>query len=208
MTEFIQSIESFVLNLFGGNSFWAIFFIAALPLVELRGSILFGKALLKKGYSINNFEVFISSYLGAMTIVLIILLCLMPVMNWLKKTVLFSKIAHKLELKFKQKSEKIDGKKNDIFKMAGIILFVAIPVPGTGGWMASAVAVFIGLGFLKSLLAIGIGNLICAGIMMLISDILRNYIEIVLLIFFIFVFIIFLYAIYGLFIKKPKANAK
>lgn len=139
-----------------------------------------------------------------MIVVPIILLCLIPIMNWLKRTRFFSKIAHRLESKFKKRGEKLQTSKNDIFKMLGIILLVSIPIPGTGGWMASAVAVFIGLGFLKSLLSIAIGNLICAGLMMLISDILSDHLEIVLLIFFILMFIALLYLIYEIFIKKAK----
>jgi len=206
LTAIIEAVENFMLGLFLGNAFWAVLFVAVLPILEVRGAVLFGKALLEKGYSISNFEIFLASYLGAMIVVPIILLCLNPIINRLKKTKLFSKMAHKLEIRFKRKGEKIQSRKNDIYKMLGIVILVAIPIPGTGSWMSSAVAVFIGLGFLRSLISIAIGNLISTAIMMLVADVLKEHLEIVLLVFFILVVIALLYLIYEMFIKKAKTN--
>jgi len=202
LTQFLQSIENFILGLFSGNAFWAVFFIAMLPLFELRGSIIFGKSLILKSYGINNFGIFLASYFGAMIVIPIISLFYIPLINLFKRVKFFSKPIEKIESKFKKKGEKINSGKNDIFKMIGIALLVAVPLPGTGGWTAAAIAVFIGLGFLKSLISIAIGNLICGGIMMLVADVMSDYLEIFMLVFFIFIFILLLYFIYEIFIKK------
>lgn len=212
----VEAIQEFFLNLFGGNALAAIFVLAMIPIVELRGSILFGKSLMESGHIIQDWQLFLVSYLGSMIVVPIILLCLIPLINWLKKTKFFSKMANRLEAKFKKKSSNIadenktetSAKKKDIYKMLGIIIFVAIPLPGTGVWTGAAVAVFIGLGFKKSLLSVAIGDLIAGGIMMLIGALFSKYINWVLLGFFILVAIIFLYFIYEMFIKKDKSLGK
>jgi len=77
-------------------------------------------------------------------------------------------------------------------------------LPGTGVWTGSAVAVFIGLDFKKSLAAIAIGDLIAGGIVMLLGTLLDKYINWVLLGFFILVALMFLYFFYEIFLKKDK----
>ena len=51
----------------------------------------------------------------------------------------------------------------------GLLLFVAIPLPGTGAWTGSLVAALFGLPKRHSLLAVALGVLICGVIMSLAS---------------------------------------
>ena len=51
----------------------------------------------------------------------------------------------------------------------GLMLFVAIPLPGTGAWTGSLVAALFGLPKRQSLLAVALGVLICGAIMCLAS---------------------------------------
>ena len=58
----------------------------------------------------------------------------------------------------------------------GLFLFVAIPLPGTGAWTASLVSALLQLRIKKSLLAIGIGVIVCGIIMGVLSFSVANII--------------------------------
>ena len=69
---------------------------------------------------------------------------------------------------------RLGNKRSDIvrkYKLAGLVFFVAIPLPGTGAWTGSLVAYILGLKFWPTLIAICIG-VICAGIIVTILTLL------------------------------------
>ncbi len=97
-------------------------------------------------------------------------------------------------------------KKAEWFKFWGVLLFVAVPLPMTGVWTGSAVAVFLGLGFFKSLLAVAGGNLVAGGIMTLLSILFKDYIDAILFWFLIIVIVILVLFIIKIIIKTVKQN--
>lgn len=179
---------------FFGNPYVATFLIAMLPIVELRGAIPFGLLYVAEhsAISMNWFGAFAMGFLGSGIVAPLILLLLIPLLNWLKKTRLFRRPANWIESKFQKKSDKLKAKAiekaklkmGDISadmtdeeratveanidkkilwsKVIGVFTFVAIPLPFTGVWTGSAVAAFLKLDFKHSLLAVLLGNLVAA----------------------------------------------
>ena len=100
---------------------------AALPVIELRGAIPVGIAL-----GLSPIHSLILSFIGSMIPVPIILFTIRPIFNYLKRTKMFKNLVHRLTKKSLNKSGNI--KKYGVW---GLILFVAIPLPGTGVWSGS-----------------------------------------------------------------------
>jgi uncharacterized membrane protein len=129
---------------------------AALPVIELRGAIPAGISL-----GLSPIHALILSFIGSMIPVPIILFTIRPVFNYLKKTKMFKNLVHRLTKKSLNKSSNI--KKYGVW---GLILFVAIPLPGTGVWSGSLAASLLNMRFKLAFPAIFIGNLI-AGILIM-----------------------------------------
>ena len=51
----------------------------------------------------------------------------------------------------------------------GLLVFVAVPIPGTGAWTGTLAASILNLDFKKTMLAIIMGILIAGAIMLLVS---------------------------------------
>ena len=80
----------------------------------------------------------------------------------LKKTKKLSKLVNKLETKAMNKKDQIEK-----LKYWGLLLFVGIPLPGTGTWTGCLIAALLGMDKKKSMLA-AIGGVVMAGIIMMI----------------------------------------
>jgi uncharacterized membrane protein len=129
---------------------------AALPIIELRGAIPVGISL-----GLSPLHATGLSFLGSMIPVPFILFSIRPIFNKLKKTPMFSKVIHKL-------CHSSQGKSGQIQKYGiwGLILFVAIPLPGTGIWSGSLAAALLDMRFKWAFPAILVGNLIAAGLIL------------------------------------------
>ena len=73
-------------------------------------------------------------------------------------------MVHKLEAKAMSKSDKIER-----YEFWGLVLFVGIPLPGTGAWTGSLIAALLGVKFKKAFPAVVIGICIATIIMSLLS---------------------------------------
>ena len=80
----------------------------------------------------------------------------------MKKTKLFSGIVNKLEKKAMSKKDKIEK-----LQYIGLMLFVGIPLPGTGAWTGCLIAALLNMDKKKSMLY-AIFGVIMAGIIMLV----------------------------------------
>ena len=134
-----------------------IFIISLLPILELRGGLI-AAALLGVDWAVA----FPICVVGNMLPIPFILLLIRKVIEWLKKTKTFAKFAAKLESRAKEKSEGLD-KKTLKYKLIGLLLFVGIPLPGTGAWTGALVADALDLRMKYSLPIITLG-VILAGI--------------------------------------------
>lgn len=133
---------------------------AALPIIELRGAIPVGISL-----GLSPIHATVISFIGSMIPVPFILFTIRPIFKYLKSTRTFNKLVHKLtDRSMKGGSDKI--KKYGVW---GLILIVAIPLPGTGVWSGSLAAALMDLRFKWAFPAIFLGNLIAAIIIMMLS---------------------------------------
>ena len=138
----------------------AVLFIAALPVIELRGAIPIGISL-----GLSPFYATIISLIGSMIPAPFILFTIKPIFVRLKKTRLFKKLVDKLT----DRSLKYNGEKIQKYGVWGLVLVVAIPLPGTGVWSGSLAAALLNMQFKQALSAIFIGNIIAAILVMILS---------------------------------------
>ena len=134
-----------------------VFIISLMPILELRGGLI-AAALLK----INIVKGFIICFIGNIIPIPFILWLITPIFDKLKKTKLFSGLVNKLENKAMSKKDKIEK-----LKYIGLLLFVGIPLPGTGAWTGCLIAAMLNMDKKKSMLY-AIMGVILAGIIMLI----------------------------------------
>ena len=209
MSELVQKI---VLSIFGNNPILATIFISMIPIIELRGAIPFGSSEDIWGENaLSIVEASVYSVVGSIISAIIIILLLIPIFNLLKKTRIFSKVVEIFEEKFSKKSGEIaEESKNKTFKKwIGIMTFVAIPLPLTGVWTGSAVAVFLKMGFFKSFTAVSVGAIIAASIMMIVSKSLGDSAIFVFYLFVIFFVVLIAFYVLKVLVKKSgKKNSE
>ncbi len=159
----MNSIVNFIVDNFGttGSIFSKeilVFIISLLPILELRGGLVAASLL-----GLDAFKSYIICFIGNILPIPFILLLIESIFKLLKKTKLKGLII-KLE-------DKANSKKGQIEKYGylGLVLFVGIPLPGTGAWTGSLIAVMLGMDKKKSFVAILLGVLMASVIMMLIS---------------------------------------
>lgn len=156
-----ETLVKFFLDLFAsitGNEFGktiTIFILSLLPIIELRGGLI-AASLLK----VSFIKAFIVCYIGNILPVPFILWFIRRIINWMKNVKIFKKIVIWIE-------NKVEKKKGQIEKYGfwGIVLFVGIPLPGTGAWTGSLIAAMLNMNKKKSFIAAALGVLI-AGIIM------------------------------------------
>ncbi len=133
---------------------------AALPIIELRGAIPVGISL-----GLSPIHATLISLVGSMIPVPFILFSIRPIFKYLKTTKIFKKLIHKLTDKSMSKSGKIQK-----YGAWGLLIFVAIPLPGTGVWSGSLAAALLDMRFKWAFPAILVGNIIAAVIIMGLSN--------------------------------------
>lgn len=177
MTHFI---EEFFSKVFGDNAFLATLLIAIIPIIELKGAIPFGASVdIWGGNALTLFQAYGGGLLGSSLVVPLLAALYIPLIKWLKNTKLFRKIALKIEEKINNKKtaleKKANKKKNSlILKYLGVFLFVAIPLPFTGVYTGTCLAVALGLGFFKSTVIVILGNCVAGLIVTLITHFFGN----------------------------------
>lgn len=133
---------------------------AAMPIIELRGAIPVGMSL-----GLSPIHAATISFMGSMIPVPILLFSIRPVFNYLKKTKLFKKIIDRLTNRSLSKSGRVQK-----YGAWGLVLFVAIPLPGTGIWSGTLIAALLDMRFKWAFPAILVGNIIAAIVVMTLSS--------------------------------------
>lgn len=139
---------------------FTVMLTAALPIIELRGAIPVGISL-----GLSPIHATLISLVGSIIPVPFILFSIRPIFNYLKTTKMFKKLIHKLTNKSMSKSGKIQK-----YGAWGLLVFVAIPLPGTGVWSGSLAAALLDMRFKWAFPAILVGNVIAAAIIMGLSN--------------------------------------
>ncbi len=214
MSEWIK--ELFV-AIFGTNSSLATIIISMIPIVELRGAIPFGSATSFWGeHALELWESLLFSLLGSTLVCVILTFLFWPIFKWLKQTKAFKKLALWVENKLNNKAENInnktenekDAKKIKWLKIIGIFGFVSIPLPLTGVWTGTCLALFIGLNKKETMSTVVLGNIVAGLLMTLISYFFADNTMIVFYAFFILVGVFILFALIKKLIKKIKSKNK
>ncbi len=159
MKKLAQSIVAFIIGIFGVNAgkVIGIFFISLLPVIELRGSIPIGYY-----QGLPWYTNMITSIIGNILPVPFILLFVVKVFEFMKKRNIMVNVIEKIEKRAMSRSESIANK-----EFLGLMLFVAIPFPGTGAWTGALIAALLQFDRKKSFVYIFIGVLIAASLVTL-----------------------------------------
>ncbi len=136
-----------------------VFIISMIPILEPRGGLIVSKLL----------EVPITTaiplcIIGNIIPIPFILLFIKQIFKWMKKIRLFRGLVEKLENKAMSKSDNIKR-----YEFWGLVLFVGIPLPGTGAWTGSLIAALLDVDFKKAVLAELLGIAIATVIMSIFS---------------------------------------
>lgn len=140
----------------------AVFIISMIPILELRGGLL-AASLLK----INELQAIPICIIGNIIPIPFILLFIRQIFKMLKKTKTFHGLIEKLEARAMGKSDKIKR-----YEFWGLLLFVGIPLPGTGAWTGALIASLLDIDIKKSSFAILCGIFMASAIMYVISYVL------------------------------------
>lgn len=203
--EYIQNF--FVTHIV--NPYIATFIVAMLPIFELRGAIPFGMSTALWGAkALNTGSALLIAFVASSLVIPIVALVFKPFLNFLKRTKLFRNIALKFEKRLTIKSKKFLDKNTRLKKFFGIMCFVAVPLPLTGVYTGTALAIILNMPFFDTLISTMIGNLLAGIIIAVCSAISPNFANIILGVFVvIFVSVILIYLL-KLVIGKIKDNQK
>ena len=151
----VEVIETFFLETVGKEL--CVFFCALLPIIECRGAIPLGF-----GLGLPMWQTFLLAVAGNLLPVPFILLFIRAVLRYLTKSRI--KIFYRFGNWLMAKVEKNKGK-IEKYSYVGVLIFVAIPFPGTGAWTGSLIASVLDLDWKKSFLA-AIGGVLIASVIM------------------------------------------
>ncbi len=151
-----EAIKTFFLETVGKEL--CVFFCSMIPIIECRGSVPMGVA-----FGLPWWQTALFSFAGNMLPVPFILLLIKGVLRWCvnSEVKLFYKFGNWLNNKVEKNKGKIEK-----YSYWGVMLFVGIPLPGTGAWTGSLIAAALGLDWKKSFLAAAGGVALAITIMM------------------------------------------
>lgn len=157
----MESLVTWFVETLGGkiSKELIVFIISMVPILELRGGLL--------AASVMNIEIVRAIWLcviGNIIPVPFILLLITPIFNWLKQTDTFRPMVEKLENRAMSKKDQIEK-----YQFWGLVLFVGIPLPGTGAWTGSLIASLLGMKFKKAFPAVILGIIMATVIMSIVS---------------------------------------
>lgn len=140
-----------------------VFLVSMVPLVELRGAI-----PIAVGIGLPKLTSFIVAIVGNMLPVPIIYLFARKVLEWGKDKKYIGKFFSWCLLKGEKAGKKMEAKAGRGLYFA-LLLFVGIPLPGTGAWTGTLAASILNLKFKDTVIAVTLGVLLAGLIMMAIS---------------------------------------
>lgn len=137
-----------------------VFFVSMVPIVELRGAIPIAEAM-----GLNIFLYYPIAIIGNMLPVPVIYLFARKVLEWGKNKKLIGKFFTWCLEKGEKGGEKLKASAGNSGIFWALLIFVGIPLPGTGAWTGTLAASFLKLDFKTSIPAVALG-VVLAGIIM------------------------------------------
>lgn len=178
----MDAIINFFRSLFG-NDYLTLYVISIIPIIELRGAILFMPGMF------SSIQEMIAGMFccvaGSTTVIVPLILLVRPLIRRMKRSKWFSKIAKSLEASLADRAESAYSEENekkkskngknrkplstDTKKFLGLFAFVAIPLPMTGAWTGSCIGSFLEFPVWKASLAVFFGNIVAGSILTVIA---------------------------------------
>ena len=163
----MEKLINIIISIFAGlkatryGGILIVFIISMLPILELRGGLLAAPLL-----GVDAFTAYIVAIIGNLLPIPFILFFIKRIIDWLRKSKVkfFNKIAKFLDDKVDKNKEKIEK-----YGYLGLILFVGVPLPGTGAWTGCLLAAVLDMDRKKSFVSILCGVLMASIIMMVLS---------------------------------------
>ena len=159
-----EKLVKWIIGLFGGASvvgikYLIVFIISLMPILELRGGLLAASLL-----DLDPLPSYVVCMIGNLIPIPLILWFLDYVFDFMKKHNILKKFVLFCERKGNDKKGSIEK-----YGFWGLVLFVGIPLPGTGAWTGCLIATLLRMDKKKSLLAAILGVIMASIIMMIIS---------------------------------------
>lgn len=145
------------------KKYLTIFLISMVPLIELRGAI-----PVSQGLGLPIISSYIICIIGNMIPVPIIYLFARKVLEWGQDKKLTGGICTFFLVKGSKAGKKLEEKAGKGLFLA-LLLFVGIPLPGTGAWTGTLAASLLDMKFKDTVIAVSLGVLLAGVIMMLAS---------------------------------------
>ena len=128
--------------------------VSMVPVVELRGGIPFGVTA-----GLPVWAAFLAAVIGNLIPVPFIIVYIRRIFQWMRRRIpKLNRMVDALERKAHLKGQKVTR-----YKYLGLLVFVAIPLPGTGAWTGSLAAAFLEMPLRKALPSIFAG-IVIAGV--------------------------------------------
>ena len=140
-----------------------VFFVSMVPLVELRGSI-----IISQGLQLQVLSSYIVAIIGNMLPVPVIYLFARKVLVWGADKPVIGKFFSWCLEKGEKGGKKLQEKAGRGLFIA-LLLFVGIPLPGTGAWTGTLAASILDMDFKSTIIAVMLGVLLAGIIMMVLS---------------------------------------
>ena len=201
-----------------GNPYLTLYVISIIPIIELRGAILFMPYLFD---SIQEMMLgMLCCIAGSTTVIVPLILITRPLLKKLRRSKWFSKIGKRMEANLADRAEsaydeeKIEEREakrkrkplsKDTKKFLGLFVFVSVPLPMTGAWTGSCVGSFLDFPVWKASLAVFFGNIVAGLILTTIAYFLpRQYADV-----FLYGFVVLAIAIaVTLYFSRSKRNER
>ncbi|MBE6588138.1 MAG: small multi-drug export protein [Ruminococcaceae bacterium] len=158
-----------------------VFLCSMIPIVELRGAIPLGAGISEIEWVSELFNIgsehalpwwlnYITCVIGNMLPIPFILIFIKSVLNFMRRgPKFFARIALWLDSKVQKHAAKFEKS-----QFIALLIFVGIPIPGTGAWTGALIAAILGMRIRRSLPAIFLGVLLAGTIMTVASYALTN----------------------------------
>ena len=152
----VEALVNFFSNIIPAEL--TVFVVSMFPVVELRGGLIAARLL-----NLELLPAMLLCFIGTVLPAPFILLFLQKIFDLLRNT-RFVKLVDRLEARARSKIAQIEK-----YKTFGLLIFVAIPLPGTGAWTGALLASLLDMRLKRAFPVITLGVLVAGVLMTLVS---------------------------------------
>lgn len=208
-----ESIVEFFRGVTNGNDLLTLFIVSIIPIIELRGALILAAS---PTMAVNQGLAYLVCVAGSSIVIVPLLLIIRPIIERLKKTKGFNKLALFVEDMFNSRANTVKNKSNkkrfqvlknqENKRTLALYTFVSIPIPLTGSWMGSGIGSMLDAKLWKVALAIFCGNLTAGALLLGFLQIpgVSKYIDVVAYVFLAIIFVVLLASVIKAVLKRVK----